>query len=292
MATKIKAKKKAPDILDVQAQKGDIAKLTEQVKESPVLYATVAGFILVCIVAGIVYRVGSESSTRSGMTRFAQAIETDDPALRATELEPLAAGKGHLAAEALYMIGEAAFEAKQFDKAKESFERLRSEFPDSSLVPNAVEGLGGIAENAGQYDQAIAHYKEIVEKWPNSFARRRQQLNIGRCEEAAKDLKEAVKAYQAQVDEFPESSFEKDAKLALDRLRMTNPDLFPKEETAPASQTPSAEGPAATETLEVPTPALPAAPAPETPESQEQAPAPKAADETPAAPSETAPPSQ
>lgn len=292
MATKIKARKKAPDILDVQAQKGDIAKLTEQVKESPVLYAAVAGFILVCIVAGFVYRVGSKSSTTSAMTKFAQAVETEDPALRATDLEPLAAGKGHLAAEAVYMMGEAAFEAKEFDKAKESFDRLRSEFPDSSLVPNAVEGLGGIAENAGQYDQAIARYKEIVEKWPNSFARRRQQLNIGRCEEAAKNIKEAVKAYQAQVDEFPDSSFEKDAKSALDRLRMTNPDLFPKEETAPASGTPSTEGPAATETLEVPTPAVPAAPAPETPETKEKALAPQAEHETPAAPSEPAPPSQ
>ena len=230
MATKIKSKKKVPDILDIPVHKGDVEKFIEQFKKNPVLYSAVAGFILVCIVAGIVYRLGSESSSRAGMTRFARAVETEDASLRATELEPLVKGKGSMAAEALYMMGEAAFEAKEYDKAKETFERLRKEFVDSPLVPDAVEGLGAIAENAGQYDQAIASYKEVIEKWPSSFAKQRQQLNIARCQEAAGNLKDAVQAYKAQVDGFPGSSSEKEATAALDRLRTSNPDLFPKEE--------------------------------------------------------------
>ena len=140
---------------------------------------------------------------------------------------------------------------------------------DSPFVPDAVEGLGAIAENAAQYDKAIASYKEIIEKWPTSFAKRRQQLNIARCQEAAGNLKDAVPAYKAQADEFPGSSFEKDAKTALDRLRASNPDLFPKEEPAPET-----------------TPALEAAPPAEPPAQAPEKPA------EPAAPVETPPPAK
>ena len=292
MATKIKAKKKAPDILDAPAQRGDIAKLTQQAKENPVLYAAVAGFILVCIVAGIVYRVGTQSFSRSAMTKFANAVETQDPALRAAEMQPLAEGRGRMAAQALYMMGEAGYEAKEYDKAKEVFERLRNEFPDSRFVPDAVEGLGAIAENAGQYDQAIAYYKEIIDKWPGSFARRRQQLNIGRSQEAAGNLKEAVQAYQDQVDKFPGSSFEKDAKSVLERLRISNPDLFPKEEAKPLLEAPAKEQ-SATQSPEAAAPGAPAAQTPETPspaesaapDAEEQAPAPQDEGQTTAVPS-------
>jgi len=274
VATKIKSKKKVPDILDVPVHKGDVEKFIEQLKKNPVLYSAVAGFILVSIVAGIVYRLGSESSSQAAMTKFARAVETEDPSLRATELETLAKGKGSMAAEALYMMGEAAFEAKEYDKAKETFERLRKEFVDSPLVPDAVEGLGAIAENAGQYDQAIASYKEVIEKWPSSFAKQRQQLNIARCQEAAGNLEDAVQAYKAQVDGFPGSTSEKEATAALDRLRTSNPDLFPKEE--PPQEAKPTEG-AATQEVS-PAPAL------EAPGPADQTPPPAAGNEPPAAP--------
>ncbi len=240
MATKIKAKKKTPDILDVPSHKGDIQKFIEKFQENTMLYSAVAGFILVCVIAGIVYRGTSAASATKAMTKLAQAATTEDPALRATELEPVAKGSSPVSAEAVYLMGEAAFEAKQYDKAKEAFERVRSQFATSQFVPDAVEGLGAIAENSAQYDQAIASYKEIIEKWPTSFTRRRQQLNIARCQEAAGNLKDAVAAYEAQASEFPGSSLEKDAKAALDKLRVSHPDLFPKTEE-PALEKKSSE---------------------------------------------------
>lgn len=233
MATKIKSnKKKAPDILDTPARSNDVDKFVRKFKENPVMYVAAAGFVVVCIIAGFAFRTFSQSSAKSAMTKLAQAMETEDPALRATELE--SAAKGPVAAEAIYMMGEAAFDAKEYDKAKAAFERVRKEFSNAPFVPDAVEGLGAIAENAGQFDQAIASYKEIIEKWPTSFAKRRQQMNIARCQEAAGNLKDAIAAYKAQVQEFPGSSLEKDANTALDRLRASNPDLFPKEEPKPA----------------------------------------------------------
>ncbi len=283
MATKVK--KKAPDILDQPAAQNDFTKLVEQVKANPVLYGAGVAFVVVCLLIGVFYRSGRAAGTRQEMTALARAVGNEDAALRTSELEPLAKGKGGLTAEAVYMLGESAYESQQYDKAKEAFERVRSEFPDSSYVPDAVEGLGYIEENAGQFDQAIATYSEIVEKWPDTFTARRQQFNIGRCQESKKDLAAAVKAYQAQVEAFPGSTFEKEANQALDRLRASNPDLFPKTEekaeAKPAEATPLLEttGGAAKE-------AALAAPAAETPAPAPEA-AKEAAPETPAPTSET-----
>ena len=87
MATKAKPRKKAPDILDQQhTSKSDWAKFVEQVHENPVLYGAIALFLVLCVVAGIVYRTASGSSLRSLTTQFAQAAQNEDPALRAAEL--------------------------------------------------------------------------------------------------------------------------------------------------------------------------------------------------------------
>ncbi|MCX5758697.1 MAG: tetratricopeptide repeat protein, partial [Candidatus Hydrogenedentes bacterium] len=179
MATRVK--KKAPDILE-EAKKTDWVKLVEQVRKYPVLYGAGAAFVLLCIIAGSLYRSNVRATHESAIGQFARAMENEDPGVRAAALENAAKGKGEAASLALYMQGEAAFEAKQFDKAREAYERLRKEYPDSAKVPDAVEGLGNLAENDSQYDKALASYQEIVEKWPSTFVARRQELSIGRCQ--------------------------------------------------------------------------------------------------------------
>lgn len=262
MATKAKAPKKSgPDILDQQAVRNDWEKIVEQIKQNPLLYGAAAAFVLLCVVAGIFFRMGSDAKVRAEMTAFSKAMNNEDPAIRATELGSLVQGKSEMAGTALYMMGESLYEAKKYEEAKQAFERLRSEFPNSKHLPDAVEALGYIAENGDQNDQALACYKEIVEKWPNSFTRRRQEMNIGRVQEKLNNLADAVKAYQAQADQFPGASVEKEAKAALDRLQKTNPELFPApaqpetqttENAAPATLPASAE-PAA-EPVTVPAP--------------------------------------
>ena len=234
MATKAKpTKKRTADIFDQTVAKNDWEKLVEQVRENPVMYGAGAAFVLLAVLAGVIFRVSGTAKTRSQMSQLARAIMTEDPALRVTELEPLAKGKGEIGAQALYLMGEAAFEARDYGQAREAFERLRQEFPQSDFIANAVEGLGHVSENTERYEEALTAYKEIIEKWSQSFARRRQDLNIARCYERLDNLPEAVAAYQAHLDQFPGSSFEGEARAALDRLRRTNPDLFEQEEPPP-----------------------------------------------------------
>ena len=276
MATKAKAAKKAPDILHAHEAKNDWQRLVESIREYPVLWGAGVLFVVVCLVAGLAYRVNTANRTLDATTQFARAVTTEDPALRTTELDQLSQ-RGPLATDAVYMAGEAAYQAKDYAKAKAFFQRLRSDFPQSKFTPDAVEGLGFIAENEGDPDGALAAYNEVIEKWPGSVARRRQELNIARVQERKGNFKEAADAYKFHSENYPESVFMPEVDTALDRLKESHPELFPAEaaaeananppaaETPEAATAPAAEAPAAApEAAPAPAPEA-AAPAAETP---------------------------
>jgi len=164
----------------------------------------------------------------------------EDPALRATQLAPLTESSSRWTAEALYMTGEAAYQAQDYAKAKNAFDNLRQKFVDAQFTPDAVEGLGNVAENQGDYQGALAAYQEIKAKWAGSFASLRQDVNIGRCQEHFGNLPEAVKSYKAQVDLFPDSAVAGKAQESLDRLKLVHPEVFPAEKPEEPSGTPVA----------------------------------------------------
>lgn len=262
MATKAKPRKKAPDILDQPAAKSDYAKFLQQVKEKPLLYACGAVFLLLCLLIGIFIQGATSARARGAVTDLARAQEADDPGMRATQLEEVAAKDKRVAGDALYLAAESAYQAKDYERAKKDYEELRTQHPDHKNVPDAVEGLASIALNESQPDQAIALYKEILEKWPNSLAARRQHLNLAKVYESQGNMADAAKEYQAQVDLFPGSSWEYDAKAAIERLKQKNPDLFPE----PASAAPAdGEAAPAAEAVPVPEPVVITPPAEESP---------------------------
>ncbi|HOZ47939.1 MAG TPA: tetratricopeptide repeat protein [Candidatus Hydrogenedentes bacterium] len=268
-----KPKKKAFDEIEQTEKKSDWQALVTYIQENPVLSAVAAAFIVLCVVAGLIFRAGREASARDVATRYAKALSNEDPALRASELAPVAEASGKWTAEALYMLGESAYAAKDYEKAKETFTKLRETFPAAPFVADAVEGLGNIAENAGSYEEALALYQEIVEKWPTSFAAMRQDLNIGRCQERLDRYAEAIEAYKRQLDQFPDSGTASEAQQALDVLQLTHPDLFPEEtpqEETAEGQTPEQPLAVGEPTEAVPTPTV--APA-ETPAATDSTPA-------------------
>ena len=265
MATKVK--RNAPDILDESGHKNDWQQLVDQVRTYPYVYGSIVVFIVICILLGSMYRINSAGKSRSEMTRFATALDMEKPAERAAALQPIAAGSSTLSAESLYISGESFIEAKEYDKAKEAFERLRRDFPNVPEVPNAVEGLGFLLENKGDYEGALALYKEVSEKWPTALVSRHQDLNIGRCQEHLGKFEEADKSYTALLEKYVGSGFGNEAKMAQEKLREAHPELVPKPAVATEQAAPAASAPApAAETPAAPAPApaaeTPAAPAP------------------------------
>ena len=235
-----KTKKKGKSLFDDQPKaKGDLAALVEQVKENPALYIGAAVFIVACLVAGVLYRAHREAVERDLYSAYAAALDKEDPAERLAALEPLLDKNGPSAAmaEIVYVTGETAYWAKDYEKAKSLYERVRTEFPDSEYVPNAVEGLAYIEEDVGDYDNAFSTYQEITQKWPTSFAARRQPLNVARVEEKRGNLDAAIQSYREQTTMFPDSNVAREAQAALDRLGTSNPELFTPASVAPSELT-------------------------------------------------------
>jgi len=239
-------KKPVKSLFEEEPKRDELTQLVHDIQQRPLLYAGIVVFLLVCLLSGFLYSAYDKSSRAELVTAYAKALDKTEPAERLAALEPLAQGSGKGVDEVLYVTGETAYAAGQYDKAKAAFERLRKEFPDSQNVPDAVEGLGYIAQNAKDYDGALALYTEVKDKWPKSYAARRQPLNIAKLEESRGKLKEAVAAFREQLTVFPGSSLAAESSASLARLEKTNPDLFPKVE-APAAPVaaPGATAPAA-----------------------------------------------
>jgi tetratricopeptide (TPR) repeat protein len=204
MATKAK-RKPTPDQPLPTAPRSDLADMAERIAENPLVYVGAILFVLVAGIAGWLITVYNASANQEFATAYARAFESGENTEILAALEPLAkedAGPSH---EALYMLGELAYESGDYAKAKEAFTELRERHEDSPFVPDAVEGLGFIAEAEGNYVDAKAHYQDVMDSWPDSFAAKRQQLNIGRCEEAIGNPEAAIEAYRAQTMAFPNS---------------------------------------------------------------------------------------
>jgi tetratricopeptide (TPR) repeat protein len=212
---------------------GDFAALLGHVKQNPVLYAASIVFLAACALVGVLYNLKTATDQQTIATVYARAIDIEDPAERAAALEEVASGGSTLAPNALYMRGEAALLANDFDLARQSFEQLQSGHPEFDQTPDAVEGLGFILEQQDDLKGALAKYEEVLAKWPNSFAGRRQQFSIGRCQEQLGQLEAAIQAYQEQLQLFPGSGVARRAQQSIDRLRGSNPELFPQIETIP-----------------------------------------------------------
>ncbi|GMU93883.1 MAG: hypothetical protein AMXMBFR4_29410 [Candidatus Hydrogenedentota bacterium] len=262
MAVKTKAKAADParkrpvkSLFDEKSKQDDLAAFLKEVQDNPWLYIGGAVFILVCVLAGVLYTQYNKAANRELYSALSRALDKEEAADQLAALEALARGKRESVAEITYLAAEKAFEARDYDKAKELFERVRTTFADSAYVPDAVEGLGYVAENAGELDAALAYYQEIGAKWPKSFAARRQPLNIGRVEERRGNLAAAVAAYKEQGTLFPGSTLDAEAQAALARLEKTNPELFP----TPAAAT-AGESADALQSIELPALNLPAAP--------------------------------
>lgn len=273
-----KAKRAQRPVLTPETVESEVTDLVQHIKANPLLYLAGVAFVVVCILASFLYRHYSAERETTAATLLAKALANEDPSLRVTELEPLTLRSGDLTPKATYLLGESAYQAENYDKAKAAFERVLTEFSDSGYAPDAEEGLGYILENKGENENAIQQYGDIKKKWPTSFTARRQSFNIARCQVKLERLSEAVSSYQDQVSSFPDSETAKEAQSELAKLKDAHPELFPAPTTAaasiPVTGQPTAAAPAEPPAgvVEIPADAAQSSPAATTP-ATEQAPA-------------------
>jgi predicted negative regulator of RcsB-dependent stress response len=257
---------------EAEVTRSDWHALVESVRDHPWAYIGGVAFVGVVMVTVAVSRQMSERHHRYENSELARALSNEELPLRLDALKRVAASD-EVTDEAVYLLGETAFDAENYDEARAAFERVRDEFSQSQYVPTAVEGLADIEAQQGNFENAAKLYQDIRDRWPTSFAARRQLFNIGRMNEKLGKLDEAITAYREQTTAFAESTVASEAQQALDRLKAAHPELFP--EPTPVVETPTEDATSAA-------PVAPAAP-------EALAPAPAAPVTEPAAAAEPAP---
>lgn len=233
-------------------KKDELILLYNLIQEKPWHAAITVAFIILCLFAGLMYRSQAQMRAQHSAAQLMAALEKTEPEEQVQALESLIESGTPLLAEALYRLGEAAYQAQDYARAKHAFERVRDEFPKSPFAPDAVEGLGFLFESQDppDYESARAAYEKIMNDWPDSFAATRQFLNFGRCHERLGNYNDAIAAYRSQIAVAPNLSAATHAQEALNRLRLEKPELF-AEEAAPAPAEPAAEETEAAEEDEV-----------------------------------------
>lgn len=217
-------------LLDPEATLTDTQRAMKHVQENPLLYAV--GLIVVVLVAalGSIFTLTRTLAEREYITRYANAMESEDPSTRAAELEVIADLGDDWGVEAAYMMAEDAIRAGEPEKARETFEQIVSRAANTRYAPRAAEGLAYLAENSGDLDAALAGYQEVADRWQDSFEGRTQHMNIARVLEKQDKLEQAIEHLNQQIEVFPESQVATMANVELTRLKGTHPDLFPADE--------------------------------------------------------------
>lgn len=241
MAEKRRKKKKVEPkgIRQEPVELSELQKRLAHVRDNPLLYGAVAAFVLMCILVAITFNLNAKTRDRRIMTQYAEAVLNEgDPAEILAKIEPVAGQDSRWNAETLYMMGETAIRAQEYDKAEEAMKQVREKFPESEYAPRAVATLAFLAENRGETENALAAYREVMEKWSGTFTARRLHYEAARLEEQLGNLENAKTAYETQIEVFPSSKVAEKAQEALARLRTSNPGLFGSEQTDSAVMEP------------------------------------------------------
>jgi len=84
-------------------------------------------------------------------------------------------------AEQLYKAAEEFFEKKEYSKAIENYERLKSAYPDFKDIPKVYMKIADAFYNDGAYEKAAARYQQFVELYPGHEDVPKAKFNIAMC---------------------------------------------------------------------------------------------------------------
>ena len=231
-----------------------LLKIQAVVEENPFMYIGGAVFIVLCIVAGVLFNASQAASDREVMTKYTAAMIEEEPATRLAKLEEISGDAGRWTPEVTYMLGETAIQAQQYDKAKQAFEQVLAKYGTGEFAARAADGLAFLEENSGNIEGALKGYQQVREKWGADFIATIRLYDIGRLQEKLGKLEDAKKSYDEQMTLFPDSDAARKAEQALEKLKGTHPELFPeekKEEAPVAEATPATEAAPAAEAAPV-----------------------------------------
>lgn len=127
-----------------------------------------------------------------------------------------ATGDGRrLSEDELYSLAKRAFDAGNFDVARDGFNRLLSEYPKANQADNAKFWIGEIYFRQNDFENAILAYQEVIERYPNGNKVPSSLLKQGMAFVRIANPAAARDAFEDLIRRFPNSS---EASIAQKKL--------------------------------------------------------------------------
>jgi len=110
------------------------------------------------------------------------------------------------ASKALFFAGDSYYKAGQYDQAKERFEKARKKLSSSDpLKLNSVAGLAAVSEQQGDPAKAVEIYREALAIAHFDYEKVILMGDLSRALEAGGQTDEALKVMDEIVEQFPDS---------------------------------------------------------------------------------------
>ncbi|MCD6287737.1 MAG: tetratricopeptide repeat protein [Candidatus Hydrogenedentes bacterium] len=205
----------------VQVQATPVESVQEWVLENrqQVLGAAVAIAVAVLIV--IIYSIVSGRAEQRGLVLLEEARQSDNIETRISSFENIINSYSGTTAsyEAMFLLGNAYYDAGKYDESAATFEKLLKKYPKSYFAPMAEEGLAYIAEAKGDSKSAIDHFTRITKIYPKTIVAHRAFMALGKLYEKLGDTEKAAQAYDDLVSTYPGSTYADEASKRYKKLK-------------------------------------------------------------------------
>jgi TolA-binding protein len=196
--------------------------------KSHVLVAATIGLVVIMAVTLAVRVAGSSATNGRGNPKAERALAEARAAFGTgglpagiSALESVRSKHGRSAAgrEATYLLGNALFEAGEFQKSKEAYEEyLRHPAYGDLMRDGASLGIAGCLEELGDHASAAKAYREIWETGRTPAAKAQAALASARCMNTQGATAEALGMYKDLIAAYPDSPEAAEAQFALQRV--------------------------------------------------------------------------
>src|SRR6056297_1645768 len=118
----------------------------------------------------------------------------------------------------LYSFAKKSFDQKNYETARDAFEKFLETYPESDKADNARFWIGEIYFNEKWYEKAIVEYEEVIKQYPEGNKVRAAYLKQGIAFQKLGETGNARLIFKDLTQKYPDSSEAAIAKKKLDKL--------------------------------------------------------------------------
>jgi tetratricopeptide (TPR) repeat protein len=196
--------------------------ISEKPKQAAMIAGGAAGAILIVLLAFYLRdraRVESIRDLAGTVALYQQEEGADrDSGAVMEELEELAASHSgtDMGGQALYYLGGILAEKGEYQRAIETYGKVREEYGSNEHLANAAAvALAYTHRLAGEDDKSLQLFLELSEKKGSLLPLAQIQLEIGLINDSLGRRQEAAEAYRAVIDTYPDSTWSSQAQERL-----------------------------------------------------------------------------